>query len=224
MKKILCFTIGAIIFSSQTPAWGKKNAEYYFEHPTEANAIFSECKSKIDNVDFNNDKLLEIKEEKSCIEAMIAINAIQLGDIKKAILVDDKKGWGAFVDSIIKKNEKIATDLILLDEIEKLPMKEGKQKVTSAFFKCPVIKLKISKDMPAKEICDRVGYIYLREKFESLENIQKNYEKISPSERYITMSRVVNNCGISTHLNDKALTELCEKAIPIYKKTEAERK
>lgn len=222
MKKVLCVLIGLAVLNPV--AWAK-DAEYYFAHPKDAKIVMEDCDKKAKEYETNIEGLQKLKALGECKEAAIAINAIQIGDMKKAILADAKKGWVAYVDSLIAAQEKYVHDVELLTELEKLPSKEVASKVTSVFFKCPIIKRTFDKAAPKKEICERVSYLYLKPEFEKLEMLeqefQKDVKKMSRQEMFKEVLKIRQDCDSSPLLQeDKALNELCEKSLILYKQLE----
>ena len=89
MKKAFILALGTLVLTG----CGEKDAEYYYNHPDEIKTVIADCEAKIANT--ADDALATLKDDKACKAATLAAAGIEMGDLKKAVLKEDKMGWGA---------------------------------------------------------------------------------------------------------------------------------
>lgn len=171
MKKTVILALGTLVLAG----CGERDAEYYYNHPDEIKTVMADCEGKIAAA--ADETLATLKEDKTCKAATLAAAGIEIGDLKKAVLKEDKVGWSAYVQSLVDGKQKLKEDFALLEQIEKMPDDEAHDVLLKNFFRCPVVGLKNKAKPYEKELCDRVDVLYTRGDFKKLDKIDEVLKK-----------------------------------------------
>lgn len=95
----------------------KKDAEYFYKNIEELKKVGKECEIKVR--DASSEDLDKLTTDQLCRDAMTATLAIGLGDLKKALLIEEEKGWKAYLQHEKNRRKKQAELKEMKEQMEK---------------------------------------------------------------------------------------------------------
>ena len=211
MKKAFILALGTLVLTG----CGEKDAEYYYNHPDEIKTVMANCEGKIANT--ADDALATLKDDKTCKAATLAAAGIEMGDLKKAVLKEDKMGWGAYIQSLIDGKQKLKEDFALLEQIEKMPDDEAEDALLKNFFRCPVVGLRNKAKPHEKELCERVDVLYTRGDFKTLDKIDEILKKKNVYMLEDISSDVFKLSSSCNNKNSASKKKICDRVENIQK-------
>lgn len=122
-KIFTILTLSALILT----ACGEKDAQYFYDKPEEAKRVSTECNAKLNASEITVETLTQLRDDVQCQNATLAIMGIQMGDLKKAQLANEEKGWKSLVSTLIEMNEGF---LSMREELKKIVEKPFAEAIT----------------------------------------------------------------------------------------------